>query len=48
MKCAFVVVQGKGRSCTSMCLRHRCIHARRAIARYSKELQRRYVPPQAC
>ncbi|MEJ2612107.1 MAG: hypothetical protein P8179_19050 [Candidatus Thiodiazotropha sp.] len=25
-----------------------CIHARRAIARYSKELQRRHVPPQAC
>ncbi|MEJ2609353.1 MAG: hypothetical protein P8179_04500 [Candidatus Thiodiazotropha sp.] len=24
------------------------IHARRAIARYSKELQRRHVPPQAC
>ncbi|MEJ2608970.1 MAG: hypothetical protein P8179_02540 [Candidatus Thiodiazotropha sp.] len=30
MKSALVVVQGKGGSCTSMCLRHRCIHARRA------------------
>ncbi|MEJ2610215.1 MAG: hypothetical protein P8179_09035 [Candidatus Thiodiazotropha sp.] len=48
MTCALVVVQGKGRSCTSMCLRHGCIHARRGIARYSKELQRRHVPPQAC
>ncbi|MEJ2608768.1 MAG: hypothetical protein P8179_01500 [Candidatus Thiodiazotropha sp.] len=25
-----------------------CIHARRTIACYSKELQRRHVPPQAC
>ncbi|MEJ2609559.1 MAG: hypothetical protein P8179_05575 [Candidatus Thiodiazotropha sp.] len=48
MKSALVVVQGKGRSCTSMCPRHGCIHARRGIARYSKELQRRHVPPQAC
>ncbi|MEJ2612855.1 MAG: hypothetical protein P8179_23045 [Candidatus Thiodiazotropha sp.] len=48
MKSALVVVQGKGRSCTSMCSRHLCIHARRTIARYSKELQRRHVPPQAC
>ncbi|MEJ2610068.1 MAG: hypothetical protein P8179_08230, partial [Candidatus Thiodiazotropha sp.] len=48
MKGAFVVVQGKSRSCTSMCPRHLCIHARRGIARYSKELQRRHVPPQAC
>ncbi|MEJ2611554.1 MAG: hypothetical protein P8179_16090 [Candidatus Thiodiazotropha sp.] len=37
MKSALVVVQGKGRSCTSM-------HGvqRRTIARYSKELQRRH------
>ncbi|MEJ2611819.1 MAG: hypothetical protein P8179_17515 [Candidatus Thiodiazotropha sp.] len=48
VKGAFVVVQDKGRSCTSMCPRHLCIHARCAIARYSKELQRRHVPPQAC
>ncbi|MEJ2608962.1 MAG: hypothetical protein P8179_02500 [Candidatus Thiodiazotropha sp.] len=33
MKGAFVVVQGKGRSCTSMCPRHGCIHARRATTR---------------
>ncbi|MEJ2611168.1 MAG: hypothetical protein P8179_14060 [Candidatus Thiodiazotropha sp.] len=26
MKGALVVVQGKGRSCTSMCSRHLCIH----------------------
>jgi hypothetical protein len=32
----------------SMCPRHGCIHARRGIACYSKELQRRHVPPQAC
>ncbi|MEJ2612321.1 MAG: hypothetical protein P8179_20220 [Candidatus Thiodiazotropha sp.] len=43
MKGAFVVVQGKGRSCTSMYGAQR-----RTIARYSKELQRRHVPPQAC
>ncbi|MEJ2609235.1 MAG: hypothetical protein P8179_03900, partial [Candidatus Thiodiazotropha sp.] len=48
MKRALVVVLGKGRSRTSMCPRHGCIHARRTIARYSKELQRRHVPPQAC
>ncbi|MEJ2611028.1 MAG: hypothetical protein P8179_13310, partial [Candidatus Thiodiazotropha sp.] len=48
MKSALVVVQGKSRSCTSMCPRHLCIPARRGIARYSKELQRRHVPPQAC
>ncbi|MEJ2612606.1 MAG: hypothetical protein P8179_21735 [Candidatus Thiodiazotropha sp.] len=40
MKSALVVVQGKGRSCTSICPRHLCIHARRTIARYSKELLR--------
>ncbi|MEJ2609351.1 MAG: hypothetical protein P8179_04485 [Candidatus Thiodiazotropha sp.] len=32
MKSALVVVLGKGCSCTSMCPRHGCIHARRAIA----------------
>ncbi|MEJ2611425.1 MAG: hypothetical protein P8179_15420 [Candidatus Thiodiazotropha sp.] len=29
MKSALVVVQRKGCSCTSMCPRHGCIHARR-------------------
>ncbi|MEJ2609772.1 MAG: hypothetical protein P8179_06680 [Candidatus Thiodiazotropha sp.] len=48
MKSALVVVQGKGRSCTSMCPRHGCIHTRHRIACYSKELQHRHVPPQAC
>ncbi|MEJ2609132.1 MAG: hypothetical protein P8179_03380 [Candidatus Thiodiazotropha sp.] len=48
MKSALVVVQGKGRSYTSMYPRHGCIHARRAIAHYSKELQRRHMPPQTC
>ncbi|MEJ2610580.1 MAG: hypothetical protein P8179_10945 [Candidatus Thiodiazotropha sp.] len=48
MKSALVVVQGKSRSCTSLCSRHLCIPAQRAIARYSKELQRRHAPPQAC
>ncbi|MEJ2609181.1 MAG: hypothetical protein P8179_03625 [Candidatus Thiodiazotropha sp.] len=51
MKSALVVVPGKGRSCRSLCPRHLCIHARRATmrkARYSKELQCRHAPPQAC
>ncbi|MEJ2609135.1 MAG: hypothetical protein P8179_03395 [Candidatus Thiodiazotropha sp.] len=39
MKGAFVVVQGKGRSCTSMCPRHGCIHARRATTQNSPLLQ---------
>ncbi|MEJ2611177.1 MAG: hypothetical protein P8179_14105 [Candidatus Thiodiazotropha sp.] len=51
MKGALVVVQGKGRSCHP-CARDTCasMHGaqRRGIARYSKELQRRHVPPQAC
>ncbi|MEJ2611183.1 MAG: hypothetical protein P8179_14140 [Candidatus Thiodiazotropha sp.] len=38
MKSALVVVQGKGRFCTSMCPRHLCIHAQRAIARLACEV----------
>ncbi|MEJ2610782.1 MAG: hypothetical protein P8179_12035 [Candidatus Thiodiazotropha sp.] len=39
MKGAFVVVQGKGRSCTSICPRHGCIHARCAMTRNSPLFQ---------
>ncbi|MEJ2609110.1 MAG: hypothetical protein P8179_03270 [Candidatus Thiodiazotropha sp.] len=39
---------GQGSLLPSMCPRHLCIPARRTIARYSKALQRRHVPPQAC
>ncbi|MEJ2613088.1 MAG: hypothetical protein P8179_24295 [Candidatus Thiodiazotropha sp.] len=39
MKGAFVVVQDKGRSCTSMCPRHGCIHARRATTHNSPLFQ---------
>ncbi|MEJ2610712.1 MAG: hypothetical protein P8179_11655 [Candidatus Thiodiazotropha sp.] len=39
MKSALVVVQGKSRSCTSMCPRHLCIHARRATTRNSPLFQ---------
>ncbi|MEJ2611891.1 MAG: hypothetical protein P8179_17890 [Candidatus Thiodiazotropha sp.] len=39
MKGALVVVQGKSRSCTSMCPRHLCIHARRATTRNSPLFQ---------
>ncbi|MEJ2611415.1 MAG: hypothetical protein P8179_15360 [Candidatus Thiodiazotropha sp.] len=45
MKGAFVVVLGKGRSCTSMCLRHWCIHAPRAMTRNSLLFQGVATPP---
>ncbi|MEJ2610820.1 MAG: hypothetical protein P8179_12245 [Candidatus Thiodiazotropha sp.] len=48
MKGALVVVQGKGRSCTSLCPRHLCIHARRATTRNSPLFQGVATPPQAC
>ncbi|MEJ2609042.1 MAG: hypothetical protein P8179_02910 [Candidatus Thiodiazotropha sp.] len=47
MKCALGVGQGKDRSYTSVCPQHLCIHARHAIARYFKALQRRQ-PSQVC
>ncbi|MEJ2612185.1 MAG: hypothetical protein P8179_19465 [Candidatus Thiodiazotropha sp.] len=45
MKGAFVVVQGKGRSCTSLCPRHLCIHARRTATHNSPLFQGVATPP---
>ncbi|MEJ2613146.1 MAG: hypothetical protein P8179_24615 [Candidatus Thiodiazotropha sp.] len=45
MKSALVVVQGKGRSCTSMHPRHLCIHAQRATMRNSPLFQGVATPP---
>ncbi|MEJ2612482.1 MAG: hypothetical protein P8179_21080 [Candidatus Thiodiazotropha sp.] len=48
MKSALVVAQGKGRSCTSICPRHGCIHAQHATTRNSPLFQGVATPPQAC
>ncbi|MEJ2611662.1 MAG: hypothetical protein P8179_16685 [Candidatus Thiodiazotropha sp.] len=45
MKGALVVVQGKGRSCTSMCPRHLCIHAQRVTTHNSPLFQGAATPP---
>ncbi|MEJ2611061.1 MAG: hypothetical protein P8179_13495 [Candidatus Thiodiazotropha sp.] len=48
MKGAFVVVQGRGRSCTSMFPQHLCIPAQHPTPWNSPLFQGVATPPQAC